>query len=185
MKLLQFLLCVILCVCVSVNFRMLSSPGLRWAWCWWGGPPPDVPTEIPESPTTERWCGRKSLRGSYTEDKDGGSEKKTRETKGERQKVIGIGFGSWGMLWPSWRRWNRHHFIRLFHITSPIALSHKPFPGHSLSTGMPARRLRRSSGACTSKPATPAWYLVKFAELTFYLLPSFVLKKWLQTALWV
>lgn len=62
--------------------------------------------------------------------KEHGKEMTEREkgTKRGRQKVIEIGFGPWGILWPSWRRWNRNHFIRLFHIATFITPAHKLLP---------------------------------------------------------
>lgn len=62
------------------------------------------------------------------EGKKGWEREKGGVTKRERQKVIEIGFGPRGMLWPSWRRWNRNHFIRLFHIATSITPAHKLFP---------------------------------------------------------
>lgn len=67
----------------------MSLPGLHWAWCWWGGPPPDGQIERPESLTTERWCGRISLLRSYTGVGIGGKDsrgKKVTERGKEREK---------------------------------------------------------------------------------------------------
>lgn len=73
--------------------ELLSSPGLRWAWCWWGGPPPDVLTETPESPTTERWCGHKSPLRFYTKERVKGRKKKREKDRKLLRLVLVPGWG--------------------------------------------------------------------------------------------
>lgn len=151
----------------------MSSPGLRWAWCWWGGPPPDVPTEIPESPTTERWCGHKSPLGSYTEDKVGGEKNNRKQTgretpKEKDSKLLRLVLAHGGCC--DLAAGGETDIIFSDCSTSLVPSLHhtncflsQPVHGHAHK--MPSQ---------TEECITTRWYYVKFTELTFYLLLSLI-----------
>lgn len=63
--------------------------------------------------------------------RNGGSE-----WQKEKRKLSRLVLGPRGMLWPSWERWNRNHFIRLFHIATSVT---QTVSCHSLSKGRPNR----------------------------------------------
>lgn len=89
-------------------------------------------------------------------------KKRNGESDKKGNQVIEIGFGPWGMLWPSWRRWNRNHFIRSFHAATSITPAHKLFPVTACPQAWPKRHNNRQNNTSLiqANPRVHRWHFL-------------------------